>query len=230
MIEGNMKSSAMLSLVLLSLGCRASAPTSGGGGSASNLATSRAACEETCGGEYATANLVGCVVGCDTWRSDKVTVVKGRSIYALRKSEPGCGFVYTKRDSNQIRTGTGIETFSYSFSYTKGIGDGDFLIIGSGMTEQVNLMDFTKAEDKKEIKTAGSANAMTALFIRKDAAHSERPTFSLTGNDKYSAEFKQLTVVMDDDFDPKQPFKKIVSTSFQAKKGSEIKHEIECGL
>ena len=36
--------------------------------------------------------------------------------------------------------------------------------------------------------------------------------------------------VVDDDFDPKQPFKKIVSTSFQAKKGSEIKHEIECGL
>ncbi|MCX6107752.1 MAG: hypothetical protein NTY08_18145 [Proteobacteria bacterium] len=224
-----MKSRAMLSLVLLSLGCRASAPSSSGVRSVSELTTSRAACEETCGGEYATANLVGCVVGCDTWSSDKVTVVKGHSIYALRKSEPGCGFVYTKRDSNQIRSSTGIETFSYSFSYTKGIGDGDFLIIGSGMTEQVNLMDFTKAEDKKEIKTAGSTNAMTALFIRKDAAHSERPTFSLTGNDKYSAEFKQLTVVMDDDFDPKQPFKKILSTSFQVKKDSEIKHEIECG-
>ena len=224
-----MKSGNLLGLLLLSIGCRASAPSSGAAGSMSELATSRAACEETCGGEYATANLVGCVVGCDTWRSDNVTVVKGHSIYALRKSEPACSFVYTKRDSNQVRSGTANESFSYSFSYTKGIGDGDFLMIGSGMTEQVNLIDFTKAEDKKEIRTVGSTDAVTALFIRKDSAHSEKPTFSLTGNDKYSGGFKQLTVVMDEDFDPKQPFKKIVSTSFQAKKGSEIKHEIECG-
>ena len=224
-----MKCGTLLGIILLSIGCKASSPTSAITESAPELTTSRVACEETCGDAYATANLVGCVVGCDTWHSDKVNVVKGHSLYALRKSEPGCSFVYTKRDSNQVRTGSANEIFSFSFHYTKGIGDGDFLIIGSGLTDQVNLIDFSKSEDKKEIKAVESTNALIAKFILKDSAYSERPTFSLTGNDRYSGEFKQLMIVMEKDFDPKKPFNKIVSADFQAKKGTEIKHEIECG-
>jgi hypothetical protein len=123
--------------------------------------------------------------------------------------------------------GSAKQSFSYSFAYTKGIGDGDFIIIGSEMTDQANLIDFTKIVDKKEIKRIGSTSAMDLEFNRSDSAYADRPTFSLTGDD--IGEFKQLTIVLDKDFDPKRPFKKIVSTKFQAKIDSEVKHEIECG-
>lgn len=218
---------AILGLVVVAAACKSTSDGANQDGKGSQLTAAAPQCEETCGGAYAASSLVGCVTTCDDWSTQKMTVIRGKSLYALRKPAYGCSFNHMRRDANKVRPGSVSESFSFGFQYSEGIGDGGFLITGSGNVEPSKVLDYTLPEDKKTLGT--KEQPVDVTFIRHDDKHEGKPTVFMTTKAKYSGENKELLVILSDKFDTARPFAQIVEARFLATKDSETKHEIACG-
>jgi|LauGreDrversion4_2_1035121.scaffolds.fasta_scaffold06082_5 hypothetical protein len=218
---------AILGLVVVAAACKSTSDGANQDGKSSQLTAAAPQCEETCGGTFAASSLVGCVTTCDNWKTERMTVIKGKSLYPLRKPAQGCSFNHTRRDANKVRSGTVSETFTFGFQYSEGIGDGGFLITGSGTVEPGKILDYTLPEDKKTLGSKDQPVAVT--FIRQDPNHDGKPSVLMTTKAQYSGENKELLLVLSDNFDAARPFAKIVEARFLATKDSETKHEIACG-
>ncbi len=218
---------SILGLVILAAACKSTSDGNNQDGKSSQLTSAKPQCEETCGGAFAASSLVGCVSTCDNWKTERMTVIKGKSLYPLRKPAQGCSFNHMRRDANNIRPGGVSESFSFGFQYSDGIGDGGFLISGSGIVEPTQILDYSLPEDKKTLGT--NDQQVQATFTRHDDKHDGKPTLQLKTKSQYSGENKELVLVLSDNFDVARPFAKVVEAHFLAVKDSATRHEIACG-
>ena len=223
-----MRQALFLCLLTMFSGCKTLSSGRESSTSSASGAGVQDVCEDTCAGSMASPDLLGCVVSCSAFKSSQVNIKAGVSIYPLRKKDAKCNFIYEKRDSNRVEAGTFFESFSYSFQYSEGIGDGSFYMIGSGLTDASKIVDFTGTQDKKEVGDLQEGGVTTVSFLRADKGHEGLPTFSAEGLDKITGETKHLLIILDKEFNPKDPFAKIKSTSFKVEDDKKLKHDIQC--
>jgi len=191
-------------------------------------ASSPAACNETCAGTFASAKVLGCVEACDQWIGKALKIHSGASLYKGLPPSPRCSFTYEKRDANQVHKGSYHQLFSFGFRYTDGIGDGDFLITGSGMSDRTELIDFAQDRDEKVFGTDSSGGSTNLLFIRGDKTQGNVPTFKIEEFDALHQESKTLTIILNKNFDQLRPFVAIELASFKSVLRGETKHDISC--
>jgi hypothetical protein len=219
------RSLAMISLCILS--CKTT-PAKVTSDILEGSASSPAACNETCAGTFASAKILGCVEACDQWVGKTLKINSGASLYKDLPPSQRCSFTYEKRNADQVHKGSFHQLFSFGFRYTDGIGDGDFLITGPGMSNRTELIDFTKDRDEKVFGTDSSGGSTSLIFIRDDSAQGHVPTFKIEEIDAKLQESKTLTLVLNKKFDNFRPFVAVQLATFKSIVHGDMKHDISC--
>ncbi|MCX6109042.1 MAG: hypothetical protein NTZ90_05490 [Proteobacteria bacterium] len=186
------------------------------------------ACEETCAGTFASAKILGCVAACDQWVGKSIAIKTGTSLYLGLPEAKRCSFTYEMRDADQIHKGSLQQMFSFGFRYTDGIGDGDFLITGSGLTDARTLVDFAKASDQKTFGHDASASSTTLTFTREGPGQDHAPFFKIEEVDVADQETKTLSLTLSKSFDPRRPFAGLQAAAFKSVVHGKTKHDIIC--
>ena len=186
------------------------------------------ACEETCAGTFASVKILGCVAACDQWVGKSIAIKTGTSLYLGLPEAKRCSFTYEMRDADQIHKGSLQQMFSFGFRYTDGIGDGDFLITGTGLTDARTLVDFAKASDQKTFGHDASASSTTLTFTREGPGQDHAPFFKIEEVDVADQETKTLSLTLSKSFDPRRPFAGMQAAAFKSVVHGKTKHDIIC--
>jgi hypothetical protein len=185
-------------------------------------------CEDSCGGVVGSPQSLGCVIACDTWQADKTHVAVGESIYPKLAQDPQCKFQYEKREAAQVQEGAFYEAFNFSFTFSRGVGDGVYYNVGSGLVGANHLVDFTRERSELRLEAGGEEGEANVVFLRHDKQYGELPTFTVTGDDILTKEQRQLVIVLNANFDPRHPFKSVKNATFWSRSAAGSKFEILC--
>lgn len=187
------------------------------------------ACRDVCGHRVENPQILGCVTSCDMWSTRKVKILVGGAKDKSREPEPSCDLYYELRELKDVGETSPVswrQAFGFGFRHSKGLEDSGYLSFSTGLDSATRLVDFTKQESRRTIQRDFTGSNIIALFQRKDSSRASLPTFSATEANVDTT--KSVVVVLDEKFDPRNPFSSIRFVRYQESRKGALIHDFEC--